>query len=316
MKITREVNGQVMEFELTSDELFSAYREQEAEFDKQDVINELEIYDSEETGREDFLGKYGVPFDKVWNNEELIEGIAAEKRRNMDKYGMEWTYALHDAMNTELARYKEELQKDVDLDKTASVNKVVSLDQVSLNMNSDVLEIYVGDRLAATVSDGRMDKELALDVLEGLGYKIVEDNSLESKIASAEKVKADAENQEVEMSYGEMTKFFRSVEKNQYQQHVIGCVVFSQDSFTVPYTEEQRTYVISSDNKAFRPNMGGYSVYGSSLDGSDVCVRLEGYMKDEKGGKDGWIIERCYMKKDQLDKGNKVIEALNKEEVR
>lgn len=42
--------------------------------------------------------------------------------------------------------------------------------------------------------------------------------------------------------------------------------------------------------------MGGYSIYASSLDGSDPCVRLEAYMADEHGGKDGWKIERCYMK--------------------
>ena len=42
--------------------------------------------------------------------------------------------------------------------------------------------------------------------------------------------------------------------------------------------------------------MGGYSIYASSLDGSDRMVRLEGYLAAEKGGKDGWKIERCYMK--------------------
>lgn len=44
--------------------------------------------------------------------------------------------------------------------------------------------------------------------------------------------------------------------------------------------------------------MGGYSIYASSLDGSDKCVRLEAYMADEHGGKDGWKIEKCYVKDD------------------
>ena len=65
-----------------------------------------------------------------------------------------------------------------------------------------------------------------------------------------------------------------------------------------PYTEEQRTYVVSSNNKAFIEGMGGYSIYASSLDGSDKCVRLEAYMADEHGGKDGWKIEKCYVKDD------------------
>ena len=52
------------------------------------------------------------------------------------------------------------------------------------------------------------------------------------------------------------------------------------------------------NNKAFIEGMGGYSIYASSLDGSDKCVRLEAYMADEHGGKDGWKIEKCYVKDD------------------
>lgn len=42
--------------------------------------------------------------------------------------------------------------------------------------------------------------------------------------------------------------------------------------------------------------MGGYSIYGSSVDKSDPLVRLKRYMKDEHGSADGWKIERCYIK--------------------
>lgn len=65
---------------------------------------------------------------------------------------------------------------------------------------------------------------------------------------------------------------------------------------------ESRTYAVSSDNKAFRPNIGGYSIYASSLDGSDPCVRLEQYMASEYGGKNGWQIERCYMMSDEVER--------------
>lgn len=80
------------------------------------------------------------------------------------------------------------------------------------------------------------------------------------------------------------------------QETVGGYIVFTADSFDKSYTEEERTYVVGSNNKAFIEGMGGYSIYASSLDGSDKNVRLEAYMADEYGGKDGWKIEKCYVK--------------------
>ena len=100
-----------------------------------------------------------------------------------------------------------------------------------------------------------------------------------------------AEPETVEMPYNEMTKCFREAEEKGIK-HEKGYIVFSQDSFEKPYTEEQRTYVISSDNKAFQPSMGGYSIFGSCLDGTDPCVRLDSYMR----GENAWKIEKCYMK--------------------
>ncbi len=97
-----------------------------------------------------------------------------------------------------------------------------------------------------------------------------------------------------EMSYQEMRSLFYENEKA--GKHIRGYVVFTQDSFNQPYSLESRTYVISSDNKAFKSDKGGYSIYGSSLDGTDKNVRLERYMYNEHGGKDGWKIEKCYVK--------------------
>lgn len=104
-----------------------------------------------------------------------------------------------------------------------------------------------------------------------------------------------AEPEDIEMSYAEMISRFREAERTG-GDHVQGYIVFTEDSFTKPYPEEARTYVVSSNNKAFQPNMGGYSIYASSLDGSDPMVRLEGYMQAERGGEKGWKIERCFMK--------------------
>lgn len=99
---------------------------------------------------------------------------------------------------------------------------------------------------------------------------------------------------EVDMTYQELKSRFREAEK-QYGEHLTGYIVFSQASFEKPYPLAARTYVVSSDNKAFQPNMGGYSIFASALDGSDNGVRLERYMALEHGGTDGWQIERCYM---------------------
>ena len=90
-----------------------------------------------------------------------------------------------------------------------------------------------------------------------------------------------SEPENVEMSYPQLKAHFRQAEKE--RNHTTGYIVFTADSFDKPYTEEQRTYVVSSNNKAFIEGMGGYSIYASSLDGSDKCVRLEAYMADEHG---------------------------------
>lgn len=97
-----------------------------------------------------------------------------------------------------------------------------------------------------------------------------------------------------EMGYKEMTEMFREAERN--DTHMTGYVVFSQDSFDLPYSEASRTYEISSNNKAFKEGQCGYSIFASSLDGSDRNVRLERYMANEYGGENGWKIEKCYTK--------------------
>lgn len=97
------------------------------------------------------------------------------------------------------------------------------------------------------------------------------------------------------LTYAELTKLFRSHEANHPDEHLTGYIVFTEDSWPCQYTLESRTYAVSSDNKAFVPGMGGYSIYGSSIDGSDPLVRLERYMAAEHGGKDGWKVDYCYI---------------------
>ena len=100
-----------------------------------------------------------------------------------------------------------------------------------------------------------------------------------------------AEPETVELTYSELADRFRNAE-SEGKKHLTGYIVFSQESFNKPYDERSRTYVVSSDNKAFKAGLGGYSIYGSCLDGSDPYVRLDGYMR----GENAWKIEKCYLK--------------------
>lgn len=70
-----------------------------------------------------------------------------------------------------------------------------------------------------------------------------------------------------------------------------GVIVFSKDSFNKPYTEQQRSYEVTSDEKAFLPNMLGTSLFGDCLDGIDISIRLDWYM----GGREGWKVDYCYL---------------------
>ena len=74
-------------------------------------------------------------------------------------------------------------------------------------------------------------------------------------------------------------------------------VVFTQDSFSRKFSETERSYKISRNNKYFNPDMNGNSLFGSCLDGKDDDVRLDIYMSrlPEEGKR--WIVEYCYITK-------------------
>lgn len=109
-----------------------------------------------------------------------------------------------------------------------------------------------------------------------------------------------------DLSYHEMCARFRDAESAPERKHLMDYIIFSQESYSKPYSEAARTYAVSSENKAFQPNMGGYSIFGSAIDGSDPSVRLDNYMADEKGGENGWKIERCYTK----EQGREILEVI------
>lgn len=55
------------------------------------------------------------------------------------------------------------------------------------------------------------------------------------------------------------------------------------------YTQLDRTYAVSSNNKAFLPNRLGFSIFGTCLNGKDPHVRLEHYMRQPNG----WVPGEC-----------------------
>lgn len=68
---------------------------------------------------------------------------------------------------------------------------------------------------------------------------------------------------------------------------------FTEDSFDKNFPLLSRTYILSSKNKAFLPNMISSSIYASCLDGTDPGVRLDWYMA-EAGNPGGWVVQYCY----------------------
>ena len=71
-------------------------------------------------------------------------------------------------------------------------------------------------------------------------------------------------------------------------------VMHNADSFDKPLPLEARSFRVSSECKAFHPLMGGYSIFGSSLDGKEKCVRLDTYMRDPE---DPLKVDYCYLEK-------------------
>ena len=96
------------------------------------------------------------------------------------------------------------------------------------------------------------------------------------------------------MDYSELKKIFQELNRTSPREDLTAHIVFTEDSFTQEYSLLSRTYSFSSDNKAFWPNMGGYSIFACCLDGTDQGVRLDWYMVEE-GNPGGWKVEKCYI---------------------
>lgn len=91
MKIIRDGK----EIELTKDELFNAYMEQENIFDIQNIEDHMENYLDESE------------YDLLKDNKEFIEEAANELRRNQDKYDMDYENSIREAFEEVKLKYLE-----------------------------------------------------------------------------------------------------------------------------------------------------------------------------------------------------------------
>lgn len=91
MKIKRIIDGKEFEFELTPQELYDAFAEQQFQYDLSIVRYYFEDYSDD-----DIKEEYGRTRNEL---EACFEDIAVELRRNMDKYEMSLEYALPTAVS-------------------------------------------------------------------------------------------------------------------------------------------------------------------------------------------------------------------------
>lgn len=99
MKIKRTINGIEYEFELTEQERFDAYCEQQHVWDADYVRN-----------------IYGEEIEQMCKTEAeidaFIEDIAYEMRRLVDKYGVSEEYALDEAFEKVMGQSEEEEEEE------------------------------------------------------------------------------------------------------------------------------------------------------------------------------------------------------------
>lgn len=103
------------------------------------------------------------------------------------------------------------------------------------------------------------------------------------------------------MNYSELKQIFRDLKRNSPKEDLTAHIIFTEDSFATKYPLLSRTYRFDSDNKAFWPSMGGYSIFAWCLDkNSDQGVRLDWYMAEERNP-GGWKVQECYILEQMRD---------------
>ena len=75
-----------------------------------------------------------------------------------------------------------------------------------------------------------------------------------------------------------------------------GVIVFKQGEwFNKEYTEVERSYEVKGNCKWFDHTKLGKSIFGDSLDGNDLAVRLDHYMFYQEPAEKNWQVDYCYI---------------------
>ena len=82
------------------------------------------------------------------------------------------------------------------------------------------------------------------------------------------------------MKYQELERIFRSHEADCPKYHLDGLITFTElcPRKNSSYTQRDLTYIVSSDNKAYRPNSLDYFVFGTCLNGKAISVQLANHL--------------------------------------
>lgn len=102
------------------------------------------------------------------------------------------------------------------------------------------------------------------------------------------------------MDYAQLKSVFRELKHSSPGKDLTAHIIFTEDSFTRPYSLLSRTYRVSSDNKAFSPCLSGYSIFAYCLDGTDQGIRLDWCLEAE-GNPGGWKVADVYILEQMRD---------------
>lgn len=87
---------------------------------------------------------------------------------------------------------------------------------------------------------------------------------------------------------------FKKVMQDAYDKDktLEGVIVFTEDSFNKPYSEEERSYKVSNNtSRGLQTGKISNSIWGDCLDGKDLGVRLDIYMQEDPV----WKVDYCYI---------------------
>ena len=94
----------------------------------------------------------------------------------------------------------------------------------------------------------------------------------------------------------EIMKNFNSKNPEKQDEACIsGVIVYEKSNFSKDFSLEARSYRIYNNNRKFQEGKCANSLFGCSLDGTDINVRLDWYR---------WVPEYCYYEGEvEYDKG-------------